>query len=92
MALNKLSVFAMYYRVFPTEFMRQAFRIISVPVVLWMVILELLLALKNKPLISRWDVNVAGICIIDEIAFLTWQCGKQFVDFRVDTSYSTEEH
>ncbi|KAL2866652.1 putative integral membrane protein PTH11-like [Aspergillus lucknowensis] len=61
-ASTKLSVLALYYRVFPKATFRRVVILTAVFVILWLMTMELVLGFQCRPIQKFWDPDVAGEC------------------------------
>lgn len=67
-ASTKLSVLALYYRIFVTLPFRYVVILTAVFVVLWLMAIEIVLGFECRPIRAFWDLNVPGKCF-DLVAF-----------------------
>ena len=69
-ASTKLSILALYYRIFETTRFRAAVIVTAVFVAAWLVSIEVALGLGCRPLQGWWDAEAqaAGACV-DKVAF-----------------------
>ncbi|KAL4797004.1 hypothetical protein BDV19DRAFT_377751 [Aspergillus venezuelensis] len=61
-ASTKLSVLALYYRIFPKPHFRRVVILTAVFVVMWLTAMELVLGFQCRPIQRFWDLDVDGEC------------------------------
>ncbi|KAL2811857.1 hypothetical protein BJX63DRAFT_443827 [Aspergillus granulosus] len=59
---TKLSVLALYYRIFPRTIFRRIVILTAVFVVLWLMTMEFVLGFQCRPIARFWDADVDGEC------------------------------
>ncbi|KAL3455772.1 hypothetical protein BJX64DRAFT_294731 [Aspergillus heterothallicus] len=67
-ASTKLSVLALYYRIFPKTTFRCLLILTATFVVLWLLTMELVLGFQCRPIARFWDSDIPGACF-DLVAF-----------------------
>ncbi|KAL4962062.1 uncharacterized protein BDV14DRAFT_203216 [Aspergillus stella-maris] len=63
LALTKLAVLALYYRVFPSQRMRRSVIYVVILVGAWMVAMEIVYFLFCRPFEKIWHRNMEGTCV-----------------------------
>lgn len=61
--LVKLSILSMYYRIFPTRFMKYSYIILGTIILLWAISTLLACIFQCTPIQRAWDFNLTGKCI-----------------------------
>ncbi|KAI0107389.1 hypothetical protein F4776DRAFT_424658 [Hypoxylon sp. NC0597] len=62
MASIRLSILALYIRLFPTRFTIRYGRFLAIITILWLIVASLLCLLQCKPISSNWEMKNDGIC------------------------------
>lgn len=65
----KASILAMYYRIFPTRFMKLAVYTIGSTVILWFVAVELVVVFQCTPVHKSWSPFMTGGTCVDKAKF-----------------------
>jgi hypothetical protein len=80
LATTKWSILAMYYRIFPTRFMKWSTLVISVVVAMWWIACILVSVFGCRPIRKNWDLFAEGWCIDNVKVFI----GKAVPNFTTD--------
>ncbi|KAL2840138.1 hypothetical protein BJX68DRAFT_271841 [Aspergillus pseudodeflectus] len=80
LATTKWSILAMYYRIFPTRFMKWSTLVISVVVAMWWIACILVSVFGCHPIRKNWDLFAEGWCIDNVKVFI----GKAVPNFTTD--------
>ncbi|KAJ2988332.1 hypothetical protein NUW58_g4032 [Xylaria curta] len=83
LATAKLSILAMYYRVFPTRFMKFSTVLLGSIVVVWWLTCIFLSAFGCNPIQKAWDPFVPGSCLDHHMVFLIKAVPNFSLDFLI---------
>ncbi|KAK3302661.1 uncharacterized protein B0T15DRAFT_543577 [Chaetomium strumarium] len=71
LALIKWSVLAMFYRIFPTRFMKRGYIILGSMTAAWWVAVLLVTIFQCTPVHKRWDLQAKGTCVNDNVFYIS---------------------
>lgn len=71
LALIKLSVLAMYYRIFPTRFMKWGCAVLGSMTVAWWIAVMLVTVFQCLPIHKYWDLATPGKCVNANIFYIS---------------------
>lgn len=71
LALIKWSILAMYYRIFPTRFMKWGYIVLGTMTGAWWIAVMLVATFQCTPIHRYWDLTTPGTCINAEVLYIS---------------------
>jgi len=71
LALIKWSVLAMYYRIFPTRFMKLGYAVLGAMTAAWWIAVMLVTIFQCLPVHKYWDLETPGKCVNANVFYIS---------------------